>query len=262
VLYFLLYNVFRYRKKVVFDNLQQAFPQKSKAEIIAIAKQTYKNLADTLVESIKLFNINKKTFMQRMQLTDDTLTNRYFEKGQSAIAISGHFGNWEYGVIMAEYIKHRLLALYKPLKNKYLNEDVEKSRSRFGFIFWSNRNTPSLFEQFFTKPQMYVFIGDQNPSNPRKAYWGTFLGRDTCFYTATAKYALQHNLPVISFYIRRTQRGFYTLDIFELINNPRQFTQDEICEKIVREYERQVLIDPANWLWTHKRWKHKKADYL
>jgi len=247
---------------VVYDNLQKAFPRKSKSEIEVIAKQTYVNLADTIIESIKLFGINKTAFMQRMQLTDNALTNRYFDKEQPVIAISGHFGNWEYGAIMNEYIKHQLVILYKPLKNDYLNDEIVESRSRFGLKIWSNRNTATLFEQTFAKPPMYVFIGDQNPSNPKKAYWSTFLGRDTCFYTATAKYALQHNLPILSFYIRRTKRGFYTMDTFELVADPHQFTQDEICEKIVREYERQVLIDPANWLWTHKRWKHKKEDYI
>jgi len=257
-LFFLLYDVFRYRKKVVYDNLRQAFPQKSEVEIEAIARQNYINLADTLVESIKLFGISKQAFMQRMQLTDDALTNHYFEQGLPVIAISGHFGNWEYGAIMNEYIKHQLIILYKPIKNKYLNNEVVESRSRFGLKIWSNRNTSALFEQTFNKPPMYVFIGDQNPSNPQKAYWSAFLGRDTCFYSATAKYALQYNLPILSFYIKKTKRGFYTMDTFELIANPSQFTQDEICEKIVREYERQVLIEPANWLWTHKRWKHQR----
>lgn len=257
-LYFLLYDVFGYRKKVVYDNLQQAFPHKSELEIEVIAKQNYKNLADTFVESIKLFGISQKDFMRRMQLTDDALTNRYFEQGQPVIAISGHFGNWEYGAIMNEFIKHQLIILYKPLKNKFLNKEIVESRSRFGLKIWSNRNTATLFKQNFSKAPMYVFIGDQNPSNPQKAYWSNFLGRDTCFYTATAKYALLHNLPILSFYIKRVKRGFYTMDTFELIAEPNQFTQDEICEKIVREYERQVLIEPANWLWTHKRWKHKR----
>jgi len=185
----------------VYDNLRKAFPQKNEREIEAIAKQTYVNLADTIIESIKLFGISKAAFMQRMQLSDDVLTNRYFEKEQPVIAISGHFGNWEYGAIMNEYIKHQLIILYKPLKNKYLNESIVESRSRFDLKIWSNRNTAALFKESFTKPPMYVFIGDQNPSNPNKAYWSTFLGRDTCFYTATAKYALQQNLPILSFYI-------------------------------------------------------------
>ncbi len=258
----MLYYVLQYRKAVVYDNLQQAFPEKSTLEIESIAKQTFQNLADTLIESIKLFGISKKDFMQRMQLTDDALTKRYFADGKPVIAISGHFGNWEYGAIMNEFIQHQLIILYKPLKNKWLNEEIVQSRSRFGLKIWSNRNTQALFEASFAKPPMYVFIGDQNPSNPNKAYWSTFLGRDTCFYTATAKYALQYNLPILSFYIRRIKRGFYTMDTFELITNPKQFTQDEICEKIVREYERQVLLEPSNWLWTHKRWKHQKIiDY-
>lgn len=261
-LYFLLYYILKYRKGIVYDNLRRAFPKKSKLEIEVIAKQNFRNLADTLIESIKLFGISKKEFRRRMQLSDDELTNHYFAEGKPVIAISGHFGNWEYGAIMNEYIKHQLIILYKPLKNKMLNEEIVQSRSRFGLKIWSNRNTQALFVESFAKSPMYVFIGDQNPSNPRKAYWSTFLGRNTCFYTATARYALQYNLPILSFYIRRLKRGFYTMDTFELVADPQQFTQNEICEKIVREYERQVLLDPSNWLWTHKRWKHQKEDYF
>jgi len=260
-LYLILYYIFQYRKKVVYNNLQQAFLTKSKKEIASIAKQSYRNLADTLVESVKLFSISQKEFSKRMQLSDATLPNRYFQKKQSVIAISGHFGNWEYGSIMNHFIPHHLVVLFKPLKNPYINKAIVESRSRFGLQIWNNRNTPAFFDQSFTEPYMIVFIGDQNPSNPKKSYWTTFLGRDTCFYSAAAKYALQFNLPILSFYIKRTKRGFYQLVPFQVVNQPQKYTKDELCEKIAREYERLLLLDPANWLWTHKRWKHQKADY-
>lgn len=258
LLYFLLYYLFKYRKNIVYDNLVKAFPEKKSLFIEQVAKQSYKNLADTIVESIKLFSISEQSFLERMKLSDNELTKQYFNKQQPVIAISGHFGNWEYGAVMNHYIQHQLIILYKPLRNKHLNKAIVQSRSKFGLKIRSNKNTKNVFEEKFERPSMVVFIGDQTPSNTKNAYWTNFLGRETCFFKGAAKYSLTYNLPILSFYIKRTKRGFYSMDTFELIPEPMKYSQDEICEIIAREYERQILIEPANWLWTHRRWKHQR----
>ena len=49
-LYLLIYKVLGYRKKVVFENLKNAFPEKSATEIEKIANAYYHYLCDLLVE--------------------------------------------------------------------------------------------------------------------------------------------------------------------------------------------------------------------
>jgi len=261
-LYFVLFYVVKYRKSVVYSNLTKAFPKKEKTEIEKIAKESYRNFCDIIVESLKLFSISKTEFIKRIHLEDDSKADTYYDKQQPVMAVTGHFGNWEYGVIMCHYLKHQVIALYKPLKNKFLDKQVKHSRSKFGLILWSNKETEALLQTKFERASMYTYIGDQSPSNPLKAYWTNFLGIETAFYRGAAKAAIKYNYPVIIFHIKRIKRGYYKLKAKMLIEHPLNYSEDEICEKIAKAYENKILEDPADWLWTHKRWKHKKPASL
>ena len=262
VLYFVLFHIVKYRKTVAYANLAKAFPKKEKTEIEAIAKKSYRNFCDTVVESFKLFSISKEQLTKRLLFNKLDFINSYHENQQPLIAITGHFGNWEYTSIMGLLLKHQIIALYKPLKNVYLNEKVKQSRSNFGALLWSNKQTKALFETNFEKFPMYVFIGDQSPSNPLKAYWTNFLGIETAFFRGAAKAALKYNYPVITFYVKRIKRGHYELQTESLTPEPNKYTEDELCEMMAKAYEKMVLQEPANWLWTHKRWKRKKPKNL
>lgn len=247
---------------MAYKNLTNAFPLKNKKEIDQIAKQSYRNFCDTVVESLKLFSISKQHLEKRLINNDVNFVEAYFDEKKPIIAISGHFGNWEYTSIMGLRLKHKIIALYKPLKNKYLDEKIRVSRAKFGASLCSNRQTKVLFEAPFERFPMYVFIGDQSPSNPKKAYWTNFLDLETAFFKGAAKAAIKYNYPVITFYVKRIKRGYYQLIAKNLTNQPVKHTENEICEMIANAYEQMVLEEPANWLWTHKRWKHKKPEYL
>jgi len=260
----MLFHIVKYRKPVAYDNLSKAFPKKNKNEIETIAKASYRNFCDTIIESIKLFSISKHQLIKRMYITDANaaMVDDYYEQQKPLIAISGHFGNWEYSAIMSHYLKYQLIALYSPLKNKFFDKQIKKSRSRFGPILWSNKETEALMQAKFDQLPMYIFIGDQSPSNPKKSYWTDFLNRPTPFLKGTAKAALKYNHPIIQFYIKRVKRGYYELQAEKLVEYPHQLTEDEICEKIARAYEQMVLKEPANWLWTHRRWKHQPPGHM
>ena len=64
----LAYYLMGYRKKVVLNNLLIAFPEKTEQERIKIAKQFYKNLIDTFIETIKLLSISDKAFAKSAQI--------------------------------------------------------------------------------------------------------------------------------------------------------------------------------------------------
>jgi len=262
LLYVFIFYVFKYRKEVVYSNLTKAFPKKNKKEINKIAKDSYRNFCDTVVESLKLFSISKQQLSKRLFFDKLKMVDKYYENKTPIIAITGHFGNWEFTSIMGLRLKHQIIALYKPLKNKYLNNKVKQSRAKFGALLCSNKHTQALLKDNYTRFPMYVFIGDQSPSNLIKAYWSNFLGIETGFFRGSAKAAKKYNYPVITFYVKRIKRGYYELIVKELVGEPNKYTEDEICELTVKAYEEMVLEAPANWLWTHKRWKHKKPKIL
>lgn len=96
VLYFLLYYVTGYRKKVVFKNLQNAFPEKTEAERLSIAKQFYRNLTDIVVETIKLAAISPEELHKRVKILNPEVISAATNQGKIALALGGHQCNWEW----------------------------------------------------------------------------------------------------------------------------------------------------------------------
>src|SRR5690554_4776174 len=68
IVYFLLYYIVGYRKKVVRENLQNSFPELTREEQAAIEKKFYKHFADFLVESTKSLSISNKAIQERCAL--------------------------------------------------------------------------------------------------------------------------------------------------------------------------------------------------
>ncbi len=102
-----------------------------------------------------------------------------------------------------------------------------------------------------------AFIADQTPS-PEGAYWTTFLHQDTPVFKGTEKLATKLNYPVLYVSVFRPKRGTYTIELELLTDNPKSCQENDISEMHTRRLQKDILLQPEIWLWTHKRWKHKR----
>jgi Kdo2-lipid IVA lauroyltransferase/acyltransferase len=253
---FILRRVFKYRKEVVLKNLRNSFPELSKEEIRKIVKQTYLNLSDVFVEGIRAFTMSRKQIRARHLILNAEILDPYLDAGKGVIVVTGHYGNWEWGTLSpALQTKVQNIAFYKPLKNKWMDKMVNRNRSRYGTILAPIRQTTSTFEAFRGKPVIYLMAADQSPSNREAAYWVNFLGRDTAFLHGPEKHSRINNYPVAFVAIRRVKRGFYELDLELLVEDPLKLPDGEITRLFVEKLEELIREDPANWLWSHRRWK-------
>ena len=100
LLYFFLYYIFKYRKKVVYENLRKSFPEKSKTEIEVVAKNFYRFLSDQVLESIKMLSISQKTVKQRFRLNNVDEIHKHFRENKAVIAVTGHYGKCECGCLV------------------------------------------------------------------------------------------------------------------------------------------------------------------
>ncbi|RDC62395.1 lysophospholipid acyltransferase family protein [Adhaeribacter pallidiroseus] len=119
-LFFVLYFLVGYRKKVVFQNLQNAFPDKTKAEQRAIAQQFYRNLTDIILETIKLAAITPENLKERVKILNPEVIEAATTHGELVLALGGHQGNWEWapsGGIF--YLNCPIDVVYKPLSNSF-----------------------------------------------------------------------------------------------------------------------------------------------
>ncbi|MBA3663134.1 MAG: lysophospholipid acyltransferase family protein [Bacteroidetes bacterium] len=262
-LYVLVYYVTGYRKKVVMQNLRNSFPGRSEEELKKISKQFYKHFCDVIFEIIKLLTISPDKFRKHFTLTEDALkVFRYFENNkQSVVGVMGHCGNWEWGAIAHQfYFKQLITGVYHPLSNKNFDTFMLNLRGRMGGNIVSMKN---LYRELLTLKQNKTattigLIADQTPP-PEGAYWTTFLNQDTPVFNGAEKLARKFNYPVIYVGIKKLKRGYYQMNATILTEKPNELAEGQISELHTRALEKNILEQPYIWLWTHKRWKHKRT---
>jgi KDO2-lipid IV(A) lauroyltransferase len=172
------------------------------------------------------------------------------------IIVTGHYGNWEWGALSpALQTRFQIVGFYKPLKNERIDKFARKNRSRYGTHLAPIRETTKTFQDNRGKAVIYLMAADQSPSNREMAYWVNFLGRDTAFLHGPEKHARINNYPVVYVAIRRVKRGFYELLLSVLAEDPSTLPDGEITRRYAEQLELLIKEDPANWLWSHKRWK-------
>ncbi len=253
---FILRKFIKYRKEVVTDNLKKSFPDIGKNDLEKITGRFYQNLTDVILEGIKSFTISRKQVFARHHIMNPEILDPYIQSRRGIIAVTVHYGNWEWGTLSPGlFIKSKIVGFYKPLSNKRFDNFVRVSRSRFGTILTSIRETKRTFLANHGQPVIYIMAADQSPSNRKMAYWVNFLGRDTAFLHGPEKYARIYNYPVVYAAIRRVKRGFYELTLTILADDLAALPEGEITRRYAEHLESQIMEDPANWLWSHKRWK-------
>ena len=259
VLSWLFYHLIQYRKKVILTNLKRAFPGKKDQEIRLIARKTYTNLTDILLESLKGFSVREEKLIKRYKILNPEFLDRYFEKNQSIIGVTGHYANWEWGALAGSaQMKHKPIAFYKPLSNSYIDQYIKSSRAESGTLLYSIRQTSETFSKHKHENCIFLMVADQSPSDSKKAYWIDFLNQDTACLHGPEKHARINNYPVIYLDIQRIKRGYYTVQFSQLIENPAEETDGLITEKYMRQLEQIIREKPENWMWSHKRWKKKR----
>jgi len=254
---FILLHVTGYRKKVVTQNLRACFPELNEDELRKLVSSAYDNLADVMVEGIKGFTMTRSQVKTRFRVLNPELIQHYLSQGRSIIAVPAHFNNWEWGSLAPGLFisQHPIYALYKPLSNKYIDRFVKWSRSKNGTTLASIYKTGFAFEESRNKASIYIMAADQSPTNAKKSYWVDFMGRDTAFLHGPEKYARLLNMPVLYANVQRVKRGYYTLELSVLTDEPLSLPEGEITRRYAEKLEELIRKTPGSWLWSHRRWK-------
>ncbi|MDB5011175.1 MAG: lauroyl acyltransferase [Mucilaginibacter sp.] len=263
VLFLVLYYVTSYRRKVVQENLRNSFPEKTEKERNNIEKEYYKYLADLIVEIIKTISISEKEIKRRVTATNPDLVNSYYAEGRSVIAVGGHYCNWEMAALnFCFYGTEKFMIVYKPLSNLLFEEFFFKTRSRFGGIPVSMKQTLRKMIEYKNELTSSVFVGDQTPVKEEANYFTTFLNQPTPVFLGIEKVAKLTNDIVVFYDMKRVKRGFYTYTLVPLVENPKLTQPYEITEAHVKYLELMIKREPQYWLWSHRRWKFKPENTI
>lgn len=259
---FLLSTVFGYRKKVIWENLRRAFPEKNDLELRNIVQANYRNLTDVTLETMKLFSMTYAEMERRCKCVNPELLNQYLERGQCVILSSSHIGNWEYAALtMPPKLSGTLVSVYKPLSNKRFDAFLNRSRSRTGMELVAMDQVYRSMRNWSAKGgAVFLMLADQSPSSRKSAHWVEFLNQDSASLPGVDVLSRKFKMPVLYSLVRRTERrGFYELEFSVLFEQPEQATEMEITRAYARRVEADIREHPEQWLWSHKRWKMKRG---
>jgi Kdo2-lipid IVA lauroyltransferase/acyltransferase len=259
LLYIIIYRIIGYRKKVVMTNISNSFPEKTEDERRKICNRFYHHLCDLLVESLKIFTISDKQVKKRMKLLNPEFIDAYYKQGKSIIMAGGHLNNWElFAVAIDNAIPHKAIGIYQPLTNKFFDNKMRATRSKYGLRMISTKIVKKVFEEEKANITATIFASDQSPSNPDNCYWMKFLNQDTGVLFGVERYAKEYNYPVVYGRIIKVKRGYFTYEFFKVTDDPSSCSHGEITESFTKMLEKDIRENPEYWLWSHRRWKHKR----
>ena len=264
ILFFLLHTVIGYRRKVIVTNLKNSFPEKSDNEINKIYKDFYRNFSDFLVETLKSMSISQEEYDKRISYTNVEAFQEIKAEGKDCLLMTGHMFNWEFLSGTAEHMQYEHdIAVYHKIKNPFWNDKINLTRERFGTEAIDMKD---IMRYMMRTPNdgthAYLFIADQSPKKQAIHYWLNFLNQETPVFNAFDKIATRKDLGVIFCYMQKVRRGYYHVS-YERITpkNGIKFEENEIVHTFFHKLENAIKAQPANWLWSHKRWKYKKEDF-
>lgn len=258
-LYLILRYVVRYRWSVVLENLQNAFPSESPAARRRLASAFYRNLTDLFVETLKGLTITEAELRRRVRVVNPEAFQPYLDAGQTVLIMTSHQCNWEWQSPAVRVLGPAVDVVYQPLTSAFFDRMLREVRGRFGIAPIPMQGLLRDMVKRRGQPRLIGLVADQ-AAPPGTAYWTQFLNQETDFFVGTDKLARQFNAPAIFAEMRRVRRGHYELRFFPLAEPPYDdLLPLTIIERYVRRLEASLRENPADWLWSHRRWKHKRT---
>ena len=264
VFYMLLYHVVGYRRKVVFDNLRMAFPEYEKKQIRHTARKFYRHFADLMLESAICHFYSETKAFSRISYRNTELLDRLYARGKMVMAVTAHYGNWEYMNNLELVSDYPVIGIYKPLKIRQFDNMIKRNRTRYGSSVTPMEKIARVLikRKQENNPALTINLADQRPLFRQIQYWTKFMGLDTPLYLGTEKLARKLDAAVVFLKVRKVKRGRYEVEIELISEDPNSLEPFELTNRHVRILEELIREEPQYWLWSHRRWKHSYERYL
>lgn len=274
-IYFVVYRIIGYRKKVVRENLLSSFPEKGEKEIKKIERGYYHFLADVIVETVKLFHISDKQLRRRIKVNNYEAINADLSDGKNVVLLLGHYGNWEWVQEISRYFipEAYMGSIYHPLNNKTWDNIYLKLRSRWGTHIVAQKQAVRTLLNRDHFPWVFGFIADARPLTftPRNCI--EFLNHPTYFIYGPEEIGSKLGARFYYLEMLPQRRGHYEITFRPLVPSDSAKTEAEriqtsndlprssaeetypVTREFWREFGSTIQKAPSYWLWSHKRWK-------
>ncbi|PWA04239.1 lysophospholipid acyltransferase family protein [Flavobacterium psychrotolerans] len=260
IVYGIVYYIIGYRKKTVRENLTLALPHLSKQERLVIEKKSYHHMCDMFLEMIKTMTISEKEIDKRYVITNLEVYKELEKKQKSIALMCAHYASYEWAVSLNRHINYKGYGIYKKINNIYFDKLVHHIRSKFKAFLITTKNTiPVIAGNYRNKTlSLYGFASDQSPKITSVFHWHTFMGIEVPVHTGAEMLSKKYDMNVIFLRTKKVKRGYYEASFEVLSENPKSVPNYEITNQFLKLVEQQIYEAPEYYLWTHKRWKHRR----
>lgn len=259
-LYYILYYIIRYRRKIVRKNLTESFPTLKGKEILQVEKKFYRYFTDQVLESCKMATISPEEMKKHMKFTNIEAANAVFKEGKSIALYMGHYGNWEWISSIPLWVAEGVTSvqIYHKLRNDNTNRLILNMRERLGAISVEMRKTARYITEITNTNQVSVigFIADQSPKKKEVRYFLPFLHHRTPILVGTEKIVKHYGFEAWFLDMKRVKRGYYEAELIRMHEEPASLPDFELTEIYFRMLEKMIQERPELYLWTHNRFKH------
>lgn len=248
-----------YRRSVIDNNFKLSFPEATEQMLLDYRNHFYLHLSDIMVETIRLKRMSRENLAKHVQFSNPDLLSRYENGNRSVIIMMGHSGNWEWaGAATASKFNFKTIPIYRRVKEKGMNAFFYEIRSRHGSFPMRDKDASQLLAKEVA-PCAVAMLADQTPGS-KKGWWTTFLSQPTPFFRGSEILARRlTNFDVLFAHVHRLERGKYEIVLQEVESDWRK-NKFQLTKSFSRFLEAEIRKDPVNWLWSHKRWKHKPSE--
>jgi Kdo2-lipid IVA lauroyltransferase/acyltransferase len=258
----LVSSVFPYRKHVVRENLALAFPELDETGLRTLMRRYYRGFAEVLIEIVKSIRLSADEIRGRVTIEGLDAPRSLIAAGSPVLLVAAHQCNWEWMLLaLTTQLGYPLDAAYKPLVDPWAEREMLKLRTRFGARLVPAQGLLGDIIKRGRTPRAIAMVADQEPRTSEHKHWTRFLNRETAFYVGAEEIARVTRFPVFFVGMRRTARGRYTVSIAPLAARGEALAAGELTERYARCVEAQIRAEPADWPWSHKRWKLKRSLY-
>jgi KDO2-lipid IV(A) lauroyltransferase len=243
------------------DNLRNAYPEKSAAEIETILKQMWDNLGRTVAEYPHLDKISMNGPDARIEVDHVERSDTAMESGKGVLFISGHFANWEVMAAAAAQRGYDGSAVYRPVNNPFVDRWIVRQRMKAGskeMITKGPQGTRRIFTLLRRGKAIFLLV-DQKTNEGVAA---PFFGQMAMTTPAPAGLALRLGAILLPVWNERIKGARFRMHIQPPIRFTPTGNSDEdvqaLTARINEAIEDCVRERPSQWLWIHRRWPREK----
>tara|TARA_B100001063_G_C16716686_1_gene531123 strand:+ start:402 stop:1262 length:861 start_codon:yes stop_codon:yes gene_type:complete len=241
-------------KKLIHSNIKRAIPNIESEQLNKITKSMWNNYGRILAEYMFIKDFRNGKLGNNIKIEGQAILEKIKKLNKPVIFISGHLANFELMAMHIEKSGIKLCTIYRPLNNIFLNKIMERIRKNYICKFQIKKGIGGIRKIVNMQKDHFstALMIDQRVSEGIQV---NFFNKKAFTTTIPAQLIKKYNIDVVPIFIERIEKINFKITISEPLKFSNDKTVEHITENLNFVLEKMILKKPAQWIWSHNRWK-------